>query len=288
MVYNTDGVDIKAYIESGILESVILGEATEQEVQEVRCLSHIYPEIKTELEQIRAGYENQAIQESIAPNPALKARVMDAIRNEKQEALPKTELPSESKIVSLNPNTDKNSSPWKWAVAASLVLTLGLGTLWVLSMSDAKQMRAELAALEQKKQQDDQIMMAMQVEQERMQDIQKVLTLGDLKTVVMNGMTKDPKAEVHVMWSPGDKKAVMVAEEITPAPANMQYQLWAIVDGTPKSMGVFTYDDLDNMTEPFAVYDQEIEAFAITLEKMGGNPTPTMEMMVVMGELASK
>jgi anti-sigma-K factor RskA len=90
------------------------------------------------------------------------------------------------------------------------------------------------------------------------------------------------------MWSPGDKKAVMVAEEITPAPANMQYQLWAIANGTPKSLGVFTYDELDNMTEPFSVYDEKIDAFAITLEKMGGNPTPTMEMMVVMGELASK
>ncbi len=277
-------MDIRAYIESGILESVILGEATEQEVQEVHCLSHIYPEIKEEFENVRLAYEKLALQEAIVPNPTVKARVLEAIGKEKQEPI----VEEQNKIVTMTSPAETQSSPWKWAAAASLVLTLGIGSLWVLSRSETKEIRAELAALEHKKQQDDQIMMAMQVEQERMQDIQKVLTLGDLKTVVMNGMIKDPKAEVHVMWSPGDKKAVMVAEEITPAPANMQYQLWAIVDGTPKSMGVFTYDELDNMTEPFAVYDQQIDAFAITLEKMGGNPTPTLEMMVVMGELASK
>lgn len=288
MVFNTGVVDIKAYIESGVLESVILGHASEQEVQEVRCLSHIYPEIQQEFDRIRVSYEAMAMKEAVPAAAHLKTRVLEAIAQEKQMPAETPASQSTGKIVSMTTETSRGNGAWKWAAAASIVLVLGVSALWVLSMSEAKDLRLEMADLKNEQQQNEQVLMAMQVEQERLQSVQEVLTLADVKTVVMNGVSKDPKAEVRVMWSPGDKKAVMVAEKISPAPANMQYQLWAIANGTPKSLGVFTYDELDNMTEPFDVNEQVVDAFAITLEKMGGSPTPTLEMMVVMGALASK
>ena len=74
MVYTLHTVDVKAYIESGILESYVLGFASEQEVQEVRCLSHIYPEIAEELKegnlrdrQKKAEQENNDLDVLFAP-----------------------------------------------------------------------------------------------------------------------------------------------------------------------------------------------------------------------------
>ncbi|MCC6701636.1 MAG: anti-sigma factor [Fluviicola sp.] len=285
MVYTLSVVDVKAYIESGILESYVLGFASEQEVQEVRCLSHIYPEIAEELKLVQEGIEKMATQQAVQPPVELKNTIMAAIKKEAQIPSSKPQIKQEAKIVSMQSTAAVN--PWKWGVAASLVLLFGVGALWVNTRIDNGAIKEQLAQLDKQKQQDNQVLTAMLVEQERLQEIQKVLTEPSTKTIVLNGTTMEPNAEVHVMWSSNDNKAVMVAEKIAPPPPNMQYQLWVIADGVPKSVGVFTYDELDNMTEPFEVMTTDFTAFAITLEKMGGSPTPTLEKMVVMGELAS-
>lgn len=285
MVYTLSVVDVKAYIESGILESYVLGFASEQEVQEVRCLSHIYPEIAEELKSVQEGIEKMATQQAIQPPVELKNTIMAAIKKEAQIPSSKPQVKQEAKIVTMQSTAAVN--PWKWGVAASLVLLFGVGALWVNTRIDNGAIKEQLAQLDKQKQQDNQVLTAMLVEQERLQEIQKVLTEPSTKTIVLNGTTMEPNAEVHVMWSSNDNKAVMVAEKIAPPPPNMQYQLWVIADGVPKSVGVFTYDELDNMTEPFEVMTTDFTAFAITLEKMGGSPTPTLEKMVVMGELAS-
>lgn len=285
MVYTLSVVDVKAYIESGILESYVLGFASEQEVQEVRCLSHIYPEIAEELKSVEEGIEKMATQQAVQPPVELKNTIMAAIKKETQIPSSKPQIKQEAKIVSMQSTAAVN--PWKWGVAASLVLLFGVGALWVTTRIDNGAIKEQLAQLDKEKQQDNQVLTAMLVEQERLQEIQKVLTEPSTKTIVLNGTTMEPNAEVHVMWSSNDNKAVMVAEKIAPPPPNMQYQLWVIADGVPKSVGVFTYDELDNMTEPFEVMTTDFTAFAITLEKMGGSPTPTLEKMVVMGELAS-
>lgn len=285
MVYTLSVVDVKAYIESGILESYVLGFASEQEVQEVRCLSHIYPEIAEELKSVQEGIEKMATQHAVQPPVELKNTIMAAIKKEAQIPSSKPQIKQEAKIVTLQSTAAVN--PWKWGVAASLVLLFGVGALWVNTRIDNGAIKEQLAQLDKQKQQDNQVLTAMLVEQERLQEIQKVLTEPSTKTIVLNGTTMEPNAEVHVMWSSNDNKAVMVAEKIAPPPPNMQYQLWVIADGVPKSVGVFTYDELDNMTEPFEVMTTDFTAFAITLEKMGGSPTPTLEKMVVMGELAS-
>lgn len=278
-------MDIKAYIESGILESYVLGYASEQEVQEVRCLSHIYPEIDEELKLVQAGIEKLASEQAVEPPLALKSSIMAAIQSEAQIPAINSAPKQTAKTIQLP--TSPTVNPWKWSVAACLVLLLGIGALWVTARNENSEMTLALSKMEQQKQQDDQVLTAMLVEQERLNDIQKVLTEPSTKTIVLNGTPMEPSAEVHVMWSSNDNKAVMVAEKITPPPPNMQYQLWVIADGTPKSVGLFTFDEMDNMTEPFDVMTTDFSAFAITLEKMGGSPTPTMEMMVVMGELAS-
>lgn len=45
-------MDIEDYIASGILENYVFGHVSAQEMQEVECMSHIYPEIKEELTSI--------------------------------------------------------------------------------------------------------------------------------------------------------------------------------------------------------------------------------------------
>ncbi|MNE48725.1 Anti-sigma-K factor rskA [compost metagenome] len=169
--------------------------------------------------------------------------------------------------------------------AASLILTIGIGGLWFVSNREAKRLDSALASSEKDRLKNDQVLQAMILEKDHLQQVQEVLANQSTRTVMMTGTAMEPNATVKVMWSTDMKKAVMHAEKITPPPANMQYQLWVIADGKPVSVGLFNYDEVEQMTEPFDVNAQNITAFAITLEKMGGSPTPTMEKMVVMGPI---
>jgi hypothetical protein len=285
MVYIIDIVDINEYIASGILESVTLGLASPQEVQEVACLSKIYPEIQAEFIRVQKRCEEMMLESAQAPDPSVRASLLKTIAETPQEKAPGKK--EDAKIIALNadPEVQGVSPMWKMMAAASLILTIGIGALWFLSNREVKRLDNIMASMEKDQLKNEQILQAMIVEKDHLQTVQEVLAAESLRTVKMTGTAMEPEAAVKVMWSKDMKKAVMHAEKITPPPANMQYQLWVIADGKPVSIGLFNYDEVEQMTEPFDVNAQNITAFAITLEKMGGSPTPTMENMVVMGPI---
>lgn len=291
MVYIIDIVDINEYIASGILESVTLGLASPQEMQEVACLSKIYPEIREEYVRVQKRCEEMMLENAQAPNPAVRNSILEAIAQIPQEKPESNnsnhETKQQAKIIPMNPTQEiKGVSPmWKMMAAASLILTIGIGGLWFVSNREAKRLDSALASSEKDRLKNDQVLQAMILEKDHLQQVQEVLANQSTRTVMMTGTAMEPNATVKVMWSTDMKKAVMHAEKITPPPANMQYQLWVIADGKPVSVGLFNYDEVEQMTEPFDVNAQNITAFAITLEKMGGSPTPTMEKMVVMGPI---
>jgi|GEM_PF-329489 len=284
MVYTFSAVDVKEYISSGILESVVLGFASDQERQEVSCLMHIYPEIRTEMMAIETAFEKMAFDTAIQPAEKLRAQILEAVSKEPQ--LPADKAAGEAKIVRMQADVS-DVNPWKWIAAAAVVLFIGAGSLWVTSNNRSNALSDQLAAMKQTQQQDAEVLTAMKVEQERTQAIQAVLTEKSTQNIKMAGMSMDPTASVKIMWSSNENKAVMLAETITAPPKDMQYQLWAIANGKMVSLGIFDYDEVTGLTDPFEVSMDDISAFAITIEKRGGSPVPTMENMIVMGEVSS-
>ncbi len=67
-----------------------------------------------------------------------------------------------------------------------------------------------------------------------------------------------------------------------PPPAGKQYQLWALVDGQPRDMGILALEaaDLSLANVPFVA---GAGAFAITIEPLGGSPSPSLDQLVMMG-----
>ena len=60
-----------------------------------------------------------------------------------------------------------------------------------------------------------------------------------------------------------------------------EYQLWALVDGKPVSLGVFGENAKEAVQQMETI--EKAQAFAVTIEPIGGSVNPTMEKMVVMG-----
>jgi hypothetical protein len=272
-------VDVKAFIESGIIESVVLGFASEKEISELQTAAAQFPEVKAEWIAVSTAFESEATKHAVPAPASVKASVMAII--EANAKVTKTETP----IISISQPNQTNS--WKWLAAASVIISLGIGTMWFMNYNEMVTVKNQLSSAKSDMEKMDQEMTALSVEQEKAMEYRKVLAQLDTKNIPMSGTAMEPNAKVHIMWNENNKMAVLKSVAINSIPSEMQLQLWAIADGKPVSLGVFDVADLEQMTDPFLVDSKNISAFAITIEKRGGSEQPTMEKMVVMGAVNS-
>ncbi|WAC11762.1 anti-sigma factor [Dyadobacter pollutisoli] len=301
-------MNIQAYIESGILEEYVLGTVSPQEKQEVECMSHIYPEIKEELLRTESALEEYALKHQTPPPASLKESLFakmnfDSVKDiddtqADELTIGKTEQVSDETPGILQPvNTEdpkvisnvfdrvetREVTPFwaKLAVAAAVLLAMFAG--WsAIQMTEYKgsneqlagemnEMKAEMAGLKQGF--------------DYNHSLAGLYSDPSYKVVKMAGMPKSPESAVSAFWNQQTNEVYVDVQKLPAAPAGKQYQLWTIVDGNPVDVGM-----LDNQfsgkvlkmkeTKPGAV------AFAITLEKEGGVPSPTMEQMYVMGKVS--
>jgi anti-sigma-K factor RskA len=70
---------------------------------------------------------------------------------------------------------------------------------------------------------------------------------------------------------------MMIADELPPAPAGKDYQIWFIAEGKPVPGGVFKPDEQGHveMQAEIPANARSASAFAITLEPQGGTVAPT-------------
>lgn len=264
-------MNTKEYIESGILEAYVLGSVSDQEKREVECLSKIYPELKVELDALESAIGKYASTFEKTPPEDLKAKIFAQMNfNEESEIEP--EVQEEIKLDSIS--NSKTTPLWpKLAVAASLVL----GGLFVYTSIQNRELKSETADLSKK----------VQVLNKDISNSNEMIALfknPENKIIRLNGLEKSPESSVRIFWNPDNQEVALAIDNLPKPKANKQYQLWMIVDGKPIDMGVID-NDFDNKIFKMKVAEGNIAAFAITLEKTGGNPTPTMEEMYVMGSV---
>ena len=112
----------------------------------------------------------------------------------------------------------------------------------------------------------------------------KVTFLQDLKTVHVHllGTGMAPKAMAVVYWNEHRQEAVLKVVELPEPPQDMTYQLWADVDGEMKDMGVLTQHHGSWIVVPFM---HKAASLNVTLEEAGGSVHPTVERLVVSGQI---
>ena len=255
-------MNIQEYISSGMIESCVLGLASPEENAEFEKLCAQYPEIRTARESFEVLLEKQGMENAIAPPPDLKQKISDAIFNAEKES---GEIP----VKSLSPVRKTN---WLRIAAAACVILLA-GSLW-LNFSLRKENKDLKASLNNSN--------------ERMAQIEADANMiqgnAASKVAVLTGTSVSPQSYATVYWDTASHDVYLLVNNMPKPPSDQQYQLWALLNGEPIDMGVFEITE-----KPLQVYRmknaQAAQAFAITMEKKGGNPTPTMDKLYVMGKL---
>ena len=260
-------MNVKDYISSGILEMYAMGQLGPAEAKEVEAMSRKHPAVAEELRAVQDAMIAYGGLSEKTPGAGLEERILRQLDTPpKQPHMP-------GKKTGIN-----GTRLLTWGLLLASVI--GLAYFFQKNNANKKELentRAELAQLKQD-------CAAVQAKNQRATAyLEKVNAPGN-DPISLLGTDNAPGAYAVVHWNKKAKKSYLEIKDLPPAPAGKQYQLWAIVDGTPTDMGVF-----DISTEDLALtevpYIDRPQAFAVTLEKQGGSPVPSLDQMVLIGNI---
>lgn len=234
-------MDIKAYIESGILELYVTEALAPAEAREVEALAVRHPEIQQEIGRIQEALNQYASLHAEEPRSGLKHEIFNNVQSKP--------------VLKASPNFFNRN--WL-SIAALLVAAIG-STLAILCYSHSLGLQREL---EQVLSENENLKRTSNTAIAQLDFIKnpntKAIPLGEMATVY---------------WNPAQRSTFLSIKNLPAPPAGKQYQLWFIQgDQAPKSAGLIEYDPLQ-IQQMFSV--SAATAFAISLEDEGGSEQPT-------------
>lgn len=256
--------DIKEYILSGIVESYVLGLAGEEESAEFESLCVIYPELVEERNRFEHILEESALAN---PRPA-PAYVGSNIFQQVGIVV------SPPETIALKPKNHSTSFKLVRLLAAACVIMLaGFGYFFYQLQVQNKNLANKNRQLQAKVTGTDSILNSLV-------SAKKALNNNNLSLVEMKSSTV-PAAGANIYWDSASAAVYMVVKNLAPLPASKQYQLWALIGGKPKSLGVF---DAAGSRVILKMKDcKNAEAFSITIEEQGGAATPSNSKVQLSG-----
>jgi anti-sigma-K factor RskA len=264
-------LELKDIISSGLLELYAAGLTTAEETQQVELWIKQYPEAAAELKAIELGVEEYAMSNAVVPKDNVKQKIFAAINN--SAVITNAPAPVDGNSAKVVPLTNY----WKWAAAASVALLMGSIAMNVMYLNKYDSASKNLQQTQQQ----------LAVEQQRSTDMKtdmEVVHSPFSIPVALKGMETMPEATAKIFWMTNTGEVMVDASNLPDAPKGMQYQFWGIVDGTPVNGGLIITNDKGKKfrMQPMKSFGKA-QAFAISLEKEGGNPTPTQ--VVSMGKI---
>jgi anti-sigma-K factor RskA len=230
------------------------------------------PEAQREVAEFRELAALLALGEAeTVPGPDLRDRVLARVGSEKSRALPAGGTPSRRGIP---------LAVWS-ALAACLVLAVGLSAEVLSQRQDLADLRAEVANRDQ--------LLAKRLQRlmQREATLNALMEPGvELYQLTASG---DPEPGIQLFWNREKNVAIVHGFRLKPVPSGRAYQLWFIEDGKPVPSVTFKpepsgHAKVEGVTVPTA---GELSAAAITVEPEGGSPQPTSPILLV-GSLQKK
>lgn len=285
-------MDLSCIILSGDLELYVLGMLPGDEAAKIEQLALLFPEVQEELDRITGSLVELGNTAILSPAPTVKMELMEklqAMHDAELKVAPVVPLQTGRYIIQPTEASTENESPViamqpagkrnNWLAAASLIgLVLAVGGLFFLFTKN-NQTQTEVAGLQKQVGTLTRNVVELQRDKTAALEMVNMLQSDVYRKIKLTEVPGKPDALVQLMWNTQTKE-VFVGDVLLPqTPAGKQYQLWAIVDGKPVDAGMLS--NVKNRVQLMKKFEKA-EAFAITLEKEGGSPTPTMEAMYVM------
>ncbi len=189
-----------------------------------------------------------------APDPALRARVLQRATNRQPDRLPTPAIPQAP--------LRRRPSPSVWLARATTVLALGL-IVWNVMLTMHLQ--------------------ALSRQDERSQAAIALMSAPDTSEISLAGQGNFSTANGKAFIDPQSSQVVLVVQHMQPLAPEKTYQAWIITDDGPKSAGTFQVSDagmwMGWLDAPYAAGG----AIGVSLEPAGGSAQPTQVVLVGSG-----
>lgn len=251
-------MNVQEYISSGIVESYVLGLASEEERKEFEQACKQYPEVLKARTGFELALEKQAFESAVPPPAALRNKIME-------------EINESDKVISMQAAPVKNMNWLRYVAAACFILLAGSLyynlSLYNKNKSLQNNYNNTVARLNE-------------VEA----DMKVITGRESIKMASLKGTEVSPQSYTTIYWDTTSHDVYLMVNNL-PAPAsNMQYQLWAFINDKPVDLGYFDIKKEKLLLQ--AKNAQNVQAFAITLEKKGRpNPSTPEGKAYVYGKL---
>lgn len=291
-------MNVQEYISSSIVQSYVLGLASESERAEFERMCDMHAEVRAAREEFEIAVEEHALRNGAPPAANVKGKIFSAIGMESTfgplagtSRQQRTEISSEGEgDVSGGEfrQQAKVMAAGSWtrliSAAASVLLLISIGFNFYLynKSKQSNERYQDLLA------QQSQLVTNNGVLQARLDEYENAMSMMNdpaMAVVKMPAIPDGPDSSslITVYWDTRTKDVFLDVNKLPEPAAGQQYQLWAMVDGTPVDAGVFEVKEGPAMQKMKNV--PRAEAFAVTLEKRGGSPKPSLDKLYVMGKV---
>jgi len=265
-------MNIQAYIESGIIESYVLGMADDQERAELEQLSQQHPEIRAAIEAFELSLEQTSLANAMSPAQRVKSDLFAQLENEFKPA-------TETKLVHM---PVANTGWLRYVAGASVILLVVSAATNVYFYNQFREASSQYQALLTEKTSLLAQNEALQTKGLDLYNGMQIMSDPAFTKVSMPGIKTEENKLATVFWDKKNNEVYLLANRLPQTSTDTQYQLWAIVDGKPVDAGMI--DACSGLCKMKNI--SNASAFAITLEKRGGSPTPNLQQLQVIGNVA--
>ncbi len=257
---------------------------SDQERREVECMSKIYPELQQHLLEVQSSLEQLANSWEKEPPVELKNKVMASIQEEEKKNKASSFAKKRAKVIRMQNAQNGRGINARSVAAAAVIVILAAGALFFMRSYELRNVEEKFTALKEELQENKNLTAELNKKLDASEDKQSFLVDDRTVPVALAGTPNSPEAKVKAYWNEKQGEVMLMGMNLPQHEIDKQYQLWAIVDGTPVDLGML---DASNPNTPLTkkVNADQVQAFAITLEVKGGSPTPNLEQLYVIGNV---
>lgn len=192
-------MNIQEYIQSGAIESYVLGLADEEDVAELLRLRDTHPEVAAAVEAAEKWLQDHARAHAVPAAEDIRGNLLNIIQ---------AQAPSLSQPASVHQM--RPVSRYKFLAAASIALLLISGIYIYFLHRNYDRVVANYA----------------------------LLSNPAVIKLALRGVPGKENASATLYWDSRNKKVYLDGAHLPNTPSGSQYQLWALVDGKPLDAGV--------------------------------------------------
>jgi anti-sigma-K factor RskA len=253
-------LDKETILREGLLERYILGELEASVMLEVEAIIQEDAELKAQFQDMEQSFENLGLENAVLPPKELKSSILFSI--EKAAKKP-TELQAKEKSYKL----------WFSLAAAAAVILFFNSVFLIVQNGNIKQ---ELLSIKTETEQLKKTQESIEKAYNNQQMLLAFLSDPGTERYALVGNDQMPNTRLVSYINHQDRSVMVNTTQLATLDNELDYQMWADVDGEMINMGV-----IDKSQPLIAMnYIEEASSLNITIEPKGGSEHPTVSNLI--------